>query len=78
MEGEKIDIPDLIRHCAEKLSYFKVPRYVEMVDSFPKTATERIQKVQLKDAEKKKSDHGWDRDKEVPDWRERYYGHCVM
>ena len=74
VEGEKIDIPALIRHCAEKLSYFKVPRYVEMVDSFPKIATERIQKVQLKDAEKKKSDHGWDRDKEVPDWRERYYG----
>jgi len=73
-EGVKIDIPDLIRHCAERLSYFKVPRYVEIVDSFPKTATERIQKMELKDMEKKKADHGWDRDREIPDWRDRFYG----
>lgn len=74
VEGETVDIPGLIAHCAGKLSYFKVPRYVELVDSFPKTATERIQKMELKEAEKKKTDHGWDRDKEIPDWRARFYG----
>ncbi len=73
-EGVEIDLPDLIRHCAENLSYFKVPRYVEVVDSFPKTATERIQKMELKAMEKNKTDHGWDRDKEMPDWREKFYG----
>ncbi|MFH1951000.1 MAG: hypothetical protein ABIL06_05235 [Pseudomonadota bacterium] len=70
-EGEKIDLSGLISHCAGKLSYFKVPRYVEMVDSFPKTATERIQKMKLKEREKNRSDHGWDRDTEMPDWKKR-------
>ena len=69
--GEKIDLSGLIRHCAAKLSYFKVPRYVEIVDSFPKTATERIQKMKLKEREKNRSDHGWDRDTEMPDWKKR-------
>jgi crotonobetaine/carnitine-CoA ligase len=71
VEGEKIDLSGLIRHCASKLSYFKVPRYLEIVDSFPKTATERIQKMKLKEMEKNRSDHGWDRDKEMPDWKKR-------
>ncbi len=69
-EGETIDPAGLIRHCTAKLAYFKVPRFIEIVDSFPKTATERIQKMELKDKEKKKSDHGWDRDKEMPDWKQ--------
>jgi crotonobetaine/carnitine-CoA ligase len=69
VEGEKIDFSGLIGHCAAKLSYFKVPRYLEMVDSFPKTATERIQKMKLKEMEKNTSDHGWDRDTEMPDWK---------
>jgi len=69
-EGTRIDLKGLIRHCVAKLAYFKVPRFVEIVDAFPKTATERIQKMELKEKEKRKSDHGWDRDKEMPDWKE--------
>lgn len=72
--GAVIDLADLIRHCAGKLSYFKVPRYLELVESFPKTATERIQKMELKEAEKKRTEHGWDRDKEIPDWKEKFFG----
>ena len=73
-EGATIDFEDFTRHCAEKLAYFKVPRYIEIVKEFPVTATERIQKVKLKEIEKQKEDHGWDRDKEIPNWREKYYG----
>ena len=69
-DGDKIDPAGLIQHCVSKLADFKVPRYIEMVDSFPKTATERIQKMELKEKEKKKSEHGWDRDKEMPDWKQ--------
>jgi len=72
VEGKAVDPVGLIRHCAGRLAYFKVPRYVEMVDSFPKTATERIQKMELKEREKARTEFGWDRDKEIPDWRERY------
>lgn len=72
VEGKAVDPAGLIRHCAGRLAYFKVPRYVEMVESFPKTATERIQKMELKEREKTRTDFGWDRDKEIPDWREKF------
>lgn len=68
--GAEIDLKDLIGHCREKLADFKVPRFIEMVDAFPKTATERIQKMALKEREKRRSDHGWDRDKQMPDWKQ--------
>jgi crotonobetaine/carnitine-CoA ligase len=73
VEGRKINFPDLLHHCTKKLSYFKIPRYLELIEDFPKTATERIQKMRLKESESEKSDHGWDRDKEIPDWRKRFY-----
>ena len=73
-QASEVDFSDLIRHCAESLAYFKVPRYIEIVEEFPTTATERIQKVKLKEREKKREDHGWDRDKHTPDWRKKYYG----
>ena len=47
-------------------------RYVEIIDDFPKTATERIKKVEMKNEEKKRKEHGWDRNKEIPDWKERF------
>lgn len=70
---KKLDMEDLVKHCAARLAFFKVPRYIEVIEEFPKTATERIQKVQLKETEKKKQDHGWDRNKEIPDWRTKFY-----
>ncbi len=72
VEGKEVDPVGLIRHCAGRLAYFKVPRYIEMVNSFPKTATERIQKMEMKEREKTRTEFGWDRDKEIPDWREKY------
>ncbi len=72
-EGTKtIDYTDFIKFCCSRLAYFKVPRYVEIIDDFPKTATERIKKVEMKNEEKKRKDHGWDRNKEIPDWKERF------
>ncbi len=68
--GSEIDLKGLIRHCVAKLAYFKVPRFVEIVNAFPKTATERIQKMELKEREKKRTDHGWDRDTQMPEWRQ--------
>ncbi len=41
--------PDaLLRWCAEHLAGFKLPRYVEFVEAFPRTPTGKIQKVQLR------------------------------
>ncbi len=64
-----VDFKEIVALCAKKLAYFKVPRYIEIVEEFPKTPTERIQKVQLKEAERKRTMHGWDRNIELPNWR---------
>jgi crotonobetaine/carnitine-CoA ligase len=45
--GKRLDPVDLIRWCERHLAYFQIPRYVELVDAFPLTPTERIRKDQL-------------------------------
>eukprot|EP00088_Acartia_fossae_P059302 TRINITY_DN7020_c0_g1_i9.p1 TRINITY_DN7020_c0_g1~~TRINITY_DN7020_c0_g1_i9.p1 ORF type:complete len:610 (-),score=111.92 TRINITY_DN7020_c0_g1_i9:136-1932(-) len=41
---------DAIRtYCKGKLSHFKIPRYVKIVDTFPTTVTGKIQKFVMKD-----------------------------
>ena len=62
---------DVVRQVAGELAPFKVPRYVEFVDSFPRTPSERIQRVELADEEAERDDHGWDREANLPDWDER-------
>lgn len=61
---------EIVLQVARSLAPFKVPRYVEFVTEFPKTPTERIQRVTLAEEEKQRSDHGWDRDAEYPDWKD--------
>ena len=46
--GEDLPPEELIDWCNERLAYFKVPRYIEYRESFPKTATQRVQKHILK------------------------------
>ncbi len=57
--GRKVDPQALIRWCEERLAYFQVPRYVQLVDQFPKTPSERIRKAQLS-----RSVECWDRETE--------------
>lgn len=43
-------IPDEIKgFCKERLANYKVPDYVEIMDSFPMTTTNKIQKFEIKD-----------------------------
>ena len=46
--GESLEPTELIRWCEERLAYFMVPRYVELREALPKTATERVEKYKLK------------------------------
>ena len=49
-ESEKTVTPDeLFAHCAARLAAWKVPRYLEYRQSFPRTPTLRIQRHQLRD-----------------------------
>jgi crotonobetaine/carnitine-CoA ligase len=48
-EGPPPDPADLTRWLAERMPYFMVPRYIRFVDRLPKTPTERVQKVPLRE-----------------------------
>jgi carnitine-CoA ligase len=48
-EGEAPDPAELTHWLAARIPYFMVPRYFRFVDSLPKTPTERVQKVKLRD-----------------------------
>ena len=58
--GQEIDPAELLEFCEERMAYFMIPRYVEIVEEFPKTATERIQKFELR---KQGVGQAWDREK---------------
>lgn len=58
--NEDLDPEELIAFCEERMAYFMVPRYVEFVKEFPKTATERTQKFELR---KRGVGNAWDREK---------------
>ena len=48
-EGEAPDPAELTHWMAERMPYFMVPRYIRFVEALPKTPTERVQKVKLRD-----------------------------
>jgi crotonobetaine/carnitine-CoA ligase len=48
-EGERLQIEELVRHLDSILPYFMVPRYYELIDALPKTATEKVEKGKLKE-----------------------------
>ncbi|MCS6806963.1 MAG: long-chain-fatty-acid--CoA ligase [Acidobacteriota bacterium] len=49
-EGETWDAADVIAYCQSRLADFKCPRRVFFVDSFPRTATGKIQKHLLSES----------------------------
>ena len=46
--GAKVSAQDIAAWCRERLAAIKVPRYVAFVESLPLTATQRVQKFQLR------------------------------
>jgi carnitine-CoA ligase len=46
--AESMEPEEILDWCQPRMAYFMVPRYVHFVNTFPKTATERIQKFKLK------------------------------
>ena len=45
-----IDPSSLLDWCEERMPYFALPRYLRVLDALPKTPTERVRKVELRDA----------------------------
>jgi crotonobetaine/carnitine-CoA ligase len=48
-EGEAPDPVEFTHWLAERMPYFMVPRYIRFVAELPKTPTERVQKVKLRE-----------------------------
>lgn len=48
-DGASVDPEDLFAFFAQRLPYYAVPRYVEVVDELPRTATMRVRKHELRD-----------------------------
>ncbi len=48
-EGAAPDPAEFTHWMAERMPYFMVPRYIRFVQALPKTPTERVQKVKLRD-----------------------------
>ena len=58
--GRELAPVELMDHCAERMAYFMVPRYLRFMDALPKTPTERVQKVVLRNEGVTKDT--WDRE----------------
>lgn len=54
---------DFIRHAAEVLPYFMVPRYVARTDQLPRTPSGKVQKYVLREQARDIPDSLWDREK---------------
>jgi crotonobetaine/carnitine-CoA ligase len=51
----------ILEHCQRVLGRFQVPRYIEIMESLPKTPTGKLEKYRLK--ESPFGDRTWDREK---------------
>lgn len=47
-EGVSLTYEELLRHCAETMPYFMIPRYLEFVEDFPRTPTSKVEKYKLR------------------------------
>lgn len=63
--GATINMESLMRHCADNMAHFMVPRFVEVVDHIPRTETLRVIKTDMK--KQGVTEATWDREKEMPD-----------
>ncbi|WP_162938631.1 AMP-binding protein [Mycobacterium kyogaense] len=56
--GKTVDPEDLIRFLTPRMARYMIPRYIESIDSLPKTPTQRVQKMKLREL---RSGQEWDR-----------------
>lgn len=59
-ENEQLDPIDLLSYCENHLAHFAMPRYIRVVDEFPRTPSQRIEKYKLR--EEGITDNTWDRE----------------
>jgi crotonobetaine/carnitine-CoA ligase len=65
--GASVDPLDFCRYVDANAPYFFVPRYVEVVDEFPATPTNKVQKFKLR--ERGIGPATWDLERAATDWK---------
>ena len=60
-EGQLVDPVELTGFCAERMAYFAVPRYIDVLERLPATESGKIQKFKLR--ERGVGEHTWDRER---------------
>ncbi|MFG2039844.1 AMP-binding protein [Dactylosporangium sp. NPDC048998] len=58
-EPARMDFVDLLQFCTDRLAHYMVPRYFEIIDEFPRTASAKVKKQELRD--RGGSERTWDR-----------------
>ena len=53
-EGVTLTEADVQAFCKDKISWFKIPKYVDFLDVFPMTASQKIQKYKLREMAKER------------------------
>ncbi|PZX03904.1 fatty-acyl-CoA synthase [Psychrobacillus insolitus] len=53
-DGENLTSEEVKTYCRGKISYHKIPRYIEFTDAYPMTASGKIQKFLLRELSKEK------------------------
>jgi fatty-acyl-CoA synthase len=48
-EGELLSVDEIRSFCKDHIAYFKVPRYIRVVDEFPMTVTGKVQKYKMRE-----------------------------
>ncbi len=57
IDNSKLCSDDIREYCKANISYFKVPRYVRLVEEFPITASDKVQKFQMRNFEENIQDN---------------------
>ena len=47
--GATADADEIRAYCKEQIAYYKVPKYIRIVDEFPMTVTGKIQKFIMRE-----------------------------
>jgi len=64
IDGGSVKPDELVAWCRERLAYFKVPRYIEFVEAFPRTITK--QEIARHELRKLGVGSAWDREQVRP------------
>ncbi|MDE2361276.1 MAG: AMP-binding protein [Hyphomicrobiales bacterium] len=61
VEGKTLDPAELIRYLAPRMAHFMIPRYVRIIETLPRTPTQKVEKYLLRNAGV--TADTWDREK---------------